>query len=141
MELDKRKSKNKNKVETIDLMDGLMQIEDDYGNLNDNEIVDTIISLVIGGYVTTSLVSIWAIYLLAKYPNVLKKLRVLNIPLLWNNQKTQRHLFIHIYFDPCIKYDVNNQDVSIFETYKFLSPNISKHILLQRRQTSRTENK
>ncbi|XP_058762849.1 ent-kaurenoic acid oxidase 2-like [Vicia villosa] len=75
MELDKRKLMNEDKVETIDLMDGFMQIEDDDGKLSDNEIVDNIISLVIGGYATTSLVSMWAIYLLAKYPIVLKKLR------------------------------------------------------------------
>ncbi|KAI5410482.1 hypothetical protein KIW84_055839 [Lathyrus oleraceus] len=77
MELDKRKSKNENMVETIDLMDGLMQIEDDEGDkLSDKEVVDNIVSLVLGGYISTSLVSMWAIYLLAKHPNVLEKLRV-----------------------------------------------------------------
>ncbi|CAI8596140.1 unnamed protein product [Vicia faba] len=80
MELNKRKSKNKNKVETIDLMDGLMQIEDDDGDkLSDKEVVDNIVSLVLGGYISTSLVSMWAIYLLAKYPNVLKLLREENM--------------------------------------------------------------
>jgi len=76
MELGKRK--NENKVEsTIDLMDGLMQIEDGEGDkLSDKEVVDNIVSLVIGGYMSTSLSSMWAIYLLAKHPIVLKKLRV-----------------------------------------------------------------
>lgn len=76
MELDKRK--NDNKVETIDLMDGLIQIEDDEGDkLSDKEVVDNIVSLVAAGYMSTSLASTWAIYLLAKYPIVLQKLRVL----------------------------------------------------------------
>jgi ent-kaurenoic acid hydroxylase len=75
MELDKRK--NKNKVETIDIMDGLIQIEDGEGDkLSDKEVVDNIVSLVAAGYISTSLVSMWAIYLLDKYPIVLKKLRV-----------------------------------------------------------------
>jgi ent-kaurenoic acid hydroxylase len=76
MELDKRK--NENNVETlIDLMDGLIQIEDGEGDkLSDKEVVESIVSLVAAGYNSTSLVSMWAIYLLAKYPIVLKKLRV-----------------------------------------------------------------
>jgi len=78
MELDNRK--NKDKVETIDLMDGLIQIEDDDGDkLSDKEVVDNIVSLVAAGYLSTSLASTWAIYLLAKYPIVLKKLRVIYI--------------------------------------------------------------
>jgi ent-kaurenoic acid hydroxylase len=75
MELSKRKSENKG--ETIDLMDGLIQIEDGEGDkLSDKEVVENIVSLVAAGYNSTSLVSMWAIYLLAKYPIVLKKLRV-----------------------------------------------------------------
>ncbi|XP_058762852.1 ent-kaurenoic acid oxidase 2-like [Vicia villosa] len=80
IELNKRKLKNRNKVEALDLMDGLMQIEDDEGDkLSDKEVVDNIVSLVLGGYISTSLVSMWAIYLLAKYPNVLKLLREENM--------------------------------------------------------------
>ncbi|CAI8596139.1 unnamed protein product [Vicia faba] len=78
MELDKRK--NENKIETIDLMDGLMKIEDEEGDkLSDKEVIDNIVSLVAAGYISTSLISTWAIYLLAKYPIVLKKLREENI--------------------------------------------------------------
>lgn len=77
IELNKRKLKKGNKVDALDLMDGLMQIEDDEGDkLSDKEVVDNIVSLVLGGYISTSLVFMWAIYLLAKYPNVLKLLRV-----------------------------------------------------------------
>lgn len=80
MELDKRK--NENKIETIDLMDGLMKIEDEEGDkLSDKEVIDNIVSLVAAGYISTSLISTWAIYLLAKYPIVLKKLRVFIINL------------------------------------------------------------
>ncbi|KAI9117268.1 hypothetical protein K1719_011434 [Acacia pycnantha] len=69
-------------VETVDLMDGLMQIKDDEGNsLSDTEVIDNIVSLVVGGYVSTSLVSMWAIYFLAKFPNVLHKLREENMAL------------------------------------------------------------
>ncbi|KEH17087.1 cytochrome P450 family 90 protein [Medicago truncatula] len=78
MELEKRKAENK--VETSDLMDGLMQIEDGEGDkLSDKEVVDNIVSLVAAGYIPTSLASTWAIYLLAKYPIVLTKLREENI--------------------------------------------------------------
>ncbi|XP_045823498.1 ent-kaurenoic acid oxidase 1-like [Trifolium pratense] len=80
MELDKRK--NKNKVETIDIMDGLIQIEDgESDKLSDKEVVENIVSLVAAGYISTSLVSMWAIYLLDKYPIVLKKLREENMAL------------------------------------------------------------
>ncbi|KAL6175554.1 hypothetical protein ACLB2K_052193 [Fragaria x ananassa] len=75
MELEKKK--NQSEVLTNDLMDGLMQIKDDEGNkLSDQEVMDNIVSLVIAGYASTSLASMWAIYFLAKYPNVLQKLRV-----------------------------------------------------------------
>ncbi|XP_058784722.1 ent-kaurenoic acid oxidase 2-like [Vicia villosa] len=78
MELDKRK--NENKIEIIDLMDGLMKIEDEEGDkLSDKEVIDNIVSLVAAGYISTSLISTWAIYLLAKYPIVLKKLREENM--------------------------------------------------------------
>lgn len=75
MELEKRE--NENMVETVDLMDELMQIEDDEGDrLSDKEVVDNIVSLVVAGYMSTSLVMMCAIYLLAQNPIVLKKLRV-----------------------------------------------------------------
>lgn len=62
---------------TNDLMDGLMQIKDDEGSkLSDQEVIDNIVSLVVAGYSSTSLASMWAIYYLAKYPKVLRKLQV-----------------------------------------------------------------
>lgn len=71
----------------LDLMDGLMQIEDDEGNkLSAQEVIDNIVSLVVAGYESTSLASTWAIYYLAKYPNVLKKLREENMVIIRNKK-------------------------------------------------------
>lgn len=54
-----------------------MKVKDEEGNkLSDQEILDNIVSLVVAGYETTALASTWALYFLAKYPNVLEKLRV-----------------------------------------------------------------
>lgn len=59
-------------METIDLMDGLMRMKDDEGNqLSDREVIDNIVSLIVAGYESTTLVSMWAIYYLAKFPIVL----------------------------------------------------------------------
>ncbi|KAJ4721031.1 Cytochrome P450 family ent-kaurenoic acid oxidase [Melia azedarach] len=75
------KKKNQSGAEkSNDLMDGLMQIEDDEGKkLSDQEVLDNIVSLVIAGYQSTSLSSMWALYFLAKFPNVLEKLREENM--------------------------------------------------------------
>lgn len=74
---------------TKDLMDGLMQIRDENGDkLSDQEVLDNIVSLVIAGFGSTSLASMWAIYYLAKYPDVLQKLRV------------SRQLYTHILYHP-----------------------------------------
>ncbi|XP_065847260.1 ent-kaurenoic acid oxidase 1-like [Euphorbia lathyris] len=80
-EIEKRKNRitNGEKVEN-DLMDGLMQIKDEHRNqLSDKEVLDNIVSLIIAGYESTALSSVWAIYYLAKYPNVLQKLREENM--------------------------------------------------------------
>ncbi|XP_004301170.1 PREDICTED: ent-kaurenoic acid oxidase 1-like [Fragaria vesca subsp. vesca] len=80
MELEKKK--NQSEVLTNDVMDGLMQIKDDAGNqLSEEEVTDNIVSLVIAGYASTSLASMWAIYFLAKNPDVLQKLREENMSL------------------------------------------------------------
>ncbi|PON86074.1 Cytochrome P450 [Trema orientale] len=88
-ELEKKKNQIKVDRSTsnddLDLMDGLMQIEDDEGNkLSDQEVIDNIVSLAVAGYVSTSLASMWAIYYLAKYPNVLKMLREENMAIIRN---------------------------------------------------------
>ncbi|KAK9925920.1 hypothetical protein M0R45_023179 [Rubus argutus] len=74
------KKRNRKEAVKTDLMDGLMQIKDDEGDkLSDKEVIDNIVSLVIGGYTSTALSTMWAIYYLAKYPNVLQKLREENM--------------------------------------------------------------
>ncbi|XP_038704941.1 ent-kaurenoic acid oxidase 2-like [Tripterygium wilfordii] len=75
-ELKKKKEQINGAEKTNDLMDGLMEIKDEQGNqLSDIEVVHNIVSLVVGGYESTSLATMWAVYCLAKYPNVLQKLR------------------------------------------------------------------
>ncbi|KAE8124088.1 hypothetical protein FH972_018998 [Carpinus fangiana] len=73
--------------ETHDLMDGLMQIRDEEGNkLIDQEVLDNIVSLVAAGYESTSLASMWALYYLSKFPNVLEKLREENMAISKNKK-------------------------------------------------------
>ncbi|KAK6920806.1 Cytochrome P450 [Dillenia turbinata] len=76
-ELEKRKRDKLKGVEARnDLMDGLMGIKDEQGNqLKDEEVLDNIVTLVVAGYESTALSSMWAIYFLAKSPEVLQKLR------------------------------------------------------------------
>lgn len=80
-ELEKRKKRaNSNsslagEEDYDDLMSGLMQMEDERGmKLSDDEVVDNIVSLVLGGYESTSSAVLWAAYHLAKSPDVLAKL-------------------------------------------------------------------
>ncbi|KAK6924946.1 Cytochrome P450 [Dillenia turbinata] len=77
VELEKRKWDKLEGVEARnDLMDGLMGIKDEEGNqLKDEEVLDNIVTLVVAGYESTALSSMWAIYFLAKSPKVLQKLR------------------------------------------------------------------
>uniref|UniRef100_A0A7N0VF24 Uncharacterized protein n=1 Tax=Kalanchoe fedtschenkoi TaxID=63787 RepID=A0A7N0VF24_KALFE len=80
--LAEKKFKNKDCETGGDLMDGLMKIEDGGGNkLSDEEVIDNIVSLIVAGYESTSLASMWAIYYLAKSPQVLSKLREENLAL------------------------------------------------------------
>ncbi|XP_052174790.1 ent-kaurenoic acid oxidase-like isoform X7 [Diospyros lotus] len=80
-ELERRKksrvdgSKNKN-----DLMEELMKLKNEEGKpLMDMEVIDNIITLLVGGYFSTSLAMMWALYYLAEYPDVLQKLREENM--------------------------------------------------------------
>ncbi|KAF6142149.1 hypothetical protein GIB67_037067 [Kingdonia uniflora] len=71
------KKKGNGSEDDDDLMDGLMRIKDEHGEtLCDDEVLDNIVSLVLAGYESTSLASMWDLYYLAKYPDVLQKLRV-----------------------------------------------------------------
>ncbi|PIA27983.1 hypothetical protein AQUCO_07400083v1 [Aquilegia coerulea] len=67
----KKTSEDKN-----DLMEGLMRIRDEEGKLlGDEEVLDNILGLVVAGCQSTALASMWALYYLAKHPNVVQKLR------------------------------------------------------------------
>ncbi|KAK6924945.1 Cytochrome P450 [Dillenia turbinata] len=76
-ELETRKQDRLQGVESRnDLMDGLTAIKDEEGNqLKDEEVLDNIVTLVVAGYESTALSSMWAIYFLAKSPKVLQKIR------------------------------------------------------------------
>lgn len=77
LELEKRKENKKLDGENKDLMDMLKQIKDEEGKkLSDEEVLDNIVSLFLGGFDSTASVSAWAIYYLAKNPDVLQILRV-----------------------------------------------------------------
>ncbi|GFZ03645.1 hypothetical protein Acr_16g0002690 [Actinidia rufa] len=79
-ELEKRKENESESQTRNDLMDGLMQVKDEDGNkLSEEEVVDTMIGLVVAGYEPSALASMWAIYYLAKFPMVLQKLREENM--------------------------------------------------------------
>lgn len=68
-----------------DVMSGLMQMEDDNGKkLSDEEVVDNIVTLVVGAYESTANTITWATYHLAKSPDALAKLRV-SYPLIFNS--------------------------------------------------------
>nr|XP_043614349.1 ent-kaurenoic acid oxidase 1-like [Erigeron canadensis] len=76
-ELEKRKNGIEDNDQPMkDLMDGLMKLKDEEGSqLSDMEILDNIVSVLVAGYESTSLATMWAVYYLAKYPKVLQKLR------------------------------------------------------------------
>ncbi|KAI3941803.1 hypothetical protein MKW98_030533 [Papaver atlanticum] len=80
-ELESRRMHAKSQIEERnDLMDGLINMKDEQGKqLGDEEVLDNIVSLVIAGYESTSLASMWALYYLAKFPDVLQKLRDENL--------------------------------------------------------------
>ncbi|XVF09155.1 hypothetical protein REPUB_Repub07fG0067300 [Reevesia pubescens] len=78
-ELEKKKKKNGFNI-TNDLMDGLIEMKDEEGNeLSEQEVIENIVSLIVAGYESTSLASMWVIYYLAKFPIVLKKLQEENM--------------------------------------------------------------
>lgn len=82
-ELEKRKNDDDGSTRPMnDLMDGLMKLKDEEGGqLNDNEILDNMVSILAGGYESTTLSVMWVVYFLAKYPKVLQKLRDENMSL------------------------------------------------------------
>ncbi|CAI9754601.1 unnamed protein product [Fraxinus pennsylvanica] len=80
-ELEKRKKFNGTN-DKDDLMGELMQLKDEEGKpLRDIEVLDNIAGLIIAGFESISLAITWGFYYLAKYPEVLKKLREEHLPI------------------------------------------------------------
>lgn len=76
-ELERRQQEGLETVGRNDLMEGLMKIKDEQGQpLGAEEVVDNIVSLIVAGYESTGLSTMWALYYLAKFPDVLERLRV-----------------------------------------------------------------
>ena len=61
-------------------MDQLMQMKDEEGkNLTDEEVLNNIVSSIHVGNISIAYLSTWALYFVAKDPNVLHKLRVCDL--------------------------------------------------------------
>nr|ALI58396.1 ent-kaurenoic acid oxidase 2 [Scoparia dulcis] len=81
-EMERRRKSDDCTNAKYDILEGLMQMKDEHGKqLSDTEVLDNIVSLVLAGYTSTSLTITWAVYYLAKYPHVLKKLRDEHMPM------------------------------------------------------------
>ncbi|CAI9281478.1 unnamed protein product [Lactuca saligna] len=82
-ELDRRRSNIDGSIQPInDLIDGFITLKDEEGNyLSDTEILDNITSIVLGGFESVVIVTVWALCYLAKNPSVLQKLRDENMVL------------------------------------------------------------
>ncbi|KAJ0985896.1 hypothetical protein J5N97_004252 [Dioscorea zingiberensis] len=74
--LDEMRKRRNEEIHHSDFMQTLMDYTDENGNrLSDVEVLDNIFSLILGGYESTSNVMTWALYYLAKYPEILEKLK------------------------------------------------------------------
>lgn len=75
--LDEMRKRREEKIQKMDFMQTLMDYVDENGNrLNDVEVLDNIFSLILGGYESTSNVMTWSLYYLAKYPQILERVKV-----------------------------------------------------------------
>lgn len=95
-----------------DLMDGLMKFKDEEGKgLREMEILENMLGLVAGGYESTALSIMWAFFYLAKYPDVLNKLRV------WSYTYIYCFLFLHILYVNQINFQEENLPISNTEGF------------------------
>ncbi|KAF9589497.1 hypothetical protein IFM89_025044 [Coptis chinensis] len=75
-ELEKRKQSGSMSKDKNDLMEGLMVMRDEEGKLlGDDEVLDNMITLLFGGYESTSTAIMWALYYLGKHHDVVQKIR------------------------------------------------------------------
>ncbi|XP_058088361.1 ent-kaurenoic acid oxidase 2-like [Magnolia sinica] len=74
--LDEVRKRKEMGTQKQDFMQMMMDSTDENGeNMSEMEVVENIVSLILGGYESTSNVMTWALYYLAKYPSVLNKLK------------------------------------------------------------------
>lgn len=77
--LNEIRKRKENGIQKHDFLQILLDSVDENGNkLSEREVQDNIVSLILGGYESTANVMTWGLYFLAKYPNVLQKLKVNN---------------------------------------------------------------
>ncbi|CAI9118472.1 OLC1v1020049C1 [Oldenlandia corymbosa var. corymbosa] len=110
-ELDRRKKNSSAANEKYDLMEGLIQFRDKDGTkLSDDEVVDNMLALVVGGFESSAISITWALYYLAKYPHVLEKVRNENM-LSMKNRKEDMITYDDIlelhYTNKVCGYDIN----------------------------------
>lgn len=81
--LDEMRKREEQGVQKHDFMQILMDSVDENGTkLREMQVVENILSLILGGYESTSDVMMWGLYYLAKHPEILEKLKVYHIPLI-----------------------------------------------------------
>lgn len=85
--LDEVKERTEKGALKQDFMQIMLDSTDENGEkMSEMEVVENIVSLILGGYESTSNVMTWALYYLAKYPEVLEKLKVKKLlPLIYFN--------------------------------------------------------
>ena len=77
--LNEVKERKEHGTQKHDFLQILMDSVDENGSkLNEVEVTENIVSLILGGYESTSNVMTWGLYYLAKYPEILEKLKVNN---------------------------------------------------------------
>lgn len=75
--LDEVRERKAHRIQKHDFMQILIDSTDSNGNkLGEVEVVENIVSLMLASYESTSDIMMWALYYLAKYPNILEKLKV-----------------------------------------------------------------
>lgn len=75
--LNEVRERKQHEIKKNDFLQILMDSVDENGTkLNEVEVMENIVSLILGGYESTSNVMTWGLYYLAKYPDVLERLKV-----------------------------------------------------------------
>ncbi|XP_057845932.2 ent-kaurenoic acid oxidase 2 [Cryptomeria japonica] len=111
-----------------DFLQNLMDSVDSNGEkLNDEEILDNMVSLILAGYASTSLSMTWALYYLAKYPSVLHKLREEN-RLIREKKGKDEHLIYEDIKDMTYTSKVIDEVVRVSHVSSFVFRTVAKDI-------------